>query len=126
MENMNQVIDTLRTRIQALPVSASGKRMGIPEDLKRESVRIFQDGKIKSTELANRIGVSESAMRKWCTVQRALVPQRDDSKAFRHVTVESETQSPCILSGVVVEGPCGLKVKGMNLSELASLWRQLC
>lgn len=127
MENIEIVVNELRRRIMALRVGVNGKRLGIDDELKSSMVTACVQSQLSTKEFTKRVGVSESAFRKWRTQldTSSLKVKKNLKRRFQSVEITPESP-PRIASRFVVEGPCGIRVTGLNASEVVVLWRALC
>jgi hypothetical protein len=129
MEKINSIILELRERVLALPTSRSGKRMGISLELRTAILSAQSLSGLKSESFCKEVGISYSCLAKW---KKDLNPKNKPpslkggfKKVEIHCVSDSEqTQSKS--KGWIIEGPHGLRISGLSVSELSSLWRSLC
>jgi hypothetical protein len=127
MEKINSLIAELRERVLALPTSRSGKRMGISLELRAAILSAQSVSGLKSERFCNEIGISYSCLAKW----KKDLNQKNNAAplkgGFKKVEIQSAPeQIGSDLKGWIIEGPQGLRISGLSISELSSLWRSLC
>ncbi len=127
MENSNSVILELREQIQALPLSKSGKRMGISRDLRKLIVSTCSSSGLSSGKFCSQVGISYSCFAKWKSELNRKSYEPSEKAGFKKIKIDS---SPIVhvgeKPGFVIEGPHGLRLSGLSISDVCLLWRSLC
>jgi hypothetical protein len=118
-------IKRLRAEVEALPLDGGGKRRGISDDLKKRVITALEHSGMELKAFSAAVGLSVSALRSWRdgpSWQRA--PGRfKRMKIGLEVGASGEsTSSGCF----EVNGPQGLRIQRMAMSDLVQLWRSLC
>jgi transposase-like protein len=117
----------LRAEIEQHPKNQSGKRRGVPDELKRRAVVLFGRSGMKAGAFAAAISTSDSAFYRW-TQQLGRSPKdsapKSTPRGFKKVSLCAE---PAVqpLPGITLEGPGGMRITGLSAEELARLWRAL-
>lgn len=93
-----------------------------PEAARRAVVELVERQRAGGMELgriATGLGVSATTLRKWMRVHGA---SRAASSRFREVELVATAAVP---SGLVIYGPCGLRIEGATVADVAELVRRL-
>lgn len=106
-------IHDLRDRISAHRIKTESRHLS-PE-LRDEVVKAFATSKMSRPAFAKTLDVSISSISNWSRPSATLPPQ------FQKVQI-IENQSP---AGLTVYGPGGIRIEGLDLSNLAMLIRVL-
>jgi transposase-like protein len=127
MENISQVLSKLREQIQALPLSKAGKRMGINPELRESIVLAYSSSGLNSEMFCKEIGISYSCFAKWKSEFNSKNQKPLERGGFKQIKIDSP-QVPNVSEKIrlIVEGPQGLRITGLSMSEVCLLWRSLC
>ncbi len=113
--------DSILEKMRALRVSRGGTSMRYPAELKEAALSYFEanvsEKGAEATALA--IGTSLKTIRAW----QAEAGLRQTSGRFFPVTVLHKSKSKA--AGVVVFGPHGLRVEGLDVPSLVELFSTL-
>ena len=139
---MQQRIQELRRKVDALPVSPRDRRkLGVTLDLKRELVECHRQCGLAVAAFTSAVGISKSAFGRWQSGPagkkmrgRSGGPAIEIAKsAFQKVrigeeaTAEGKIKSPRDGSaGLVLETPTGHRIRGLDIDGLSQLLRSLC
>lgn len=129
MELLNSRISTIKDQISALPRTSHGKLKGISKTLKRDIVEGFKFSGMLLKDYCKEIRISETLFYK---CRKELKEQKEDQSigcGFQKIEIKSEKEEDkkeYCKRGIVVEGPGGLKMHGLEISEVIQLWRALC
>jgi hypothetical protein len=127
MENVSSIFLELREQIQSLPLSKSGKRMGISLELRKLIVSTCSSSGLSSEKFCTEVGISYSCFAKW---KRELNSKRHgpiEKTGFKKIKIDlPSTPDVGEKNGLVIEGPQGLRISGLSMSEVCLLWRSLC
>jgi hypothetical protein len=107
---MNPTVEELRRRLRAH--GRAGRGNPYPAELRRAVVAFVDESK--------RDGISAGACAKSLGIAAQTVARWREEIAF--VRVEVDTSAPAAL---VVRGPCGVSVEGLDLGTIAALLRKL-
>ncbi len=108
-------INEIREALAALPRACNGKLLRIPDELRGEiilGVKEFEGG---PGEFARAIGISSATIQGWEKPRPTKIEKRE---AFRRVEIKTESEP----GRFTVDGPRGLKVVGLKLSDVAALF----
>lgn len=102
---------------QQLHASRRAGRDGYGRDAKALAVRYAQGRQSEGVGLraiADECGVAAATVRRW-------LAEPADTSAFMPIRV----MPSAVTSTVVVHGPAGLRIEGLDLEQIAELWRRL-
>lgn len=111
-------MEQIRSAIKALPRASNGKIIGVPVMLRAEILREASNFEQGGAIFASSIGLSYATIAGW---GKSSSGSRAKRSAFRRIEVKAET----VLGKFLVEGPGGLRVPGLNLNEIAFLFREV-
>lgn len=120
-------LNELSEQIKALPRVRDGKIYEVPGAMQKRAVKIFYDSEIGVADLAERLGMSGSAVRNWIVrrkpKKKLKVARREGSARFTQVKVRPEGHRPAALPGrtLTLELAGGAKVHGLSMSEIREL-----
>jgi hypothetical protein len=110
--------DTAVTLKQALSTTERvGAGRGYPPALRLRAATYIAQRRsegVTDEQIAREIGVSAMTFRRWVGARRG---------SFAVATVVDATPAP--VAAIVVHGPCGLRVEGLSVDEVAALWSRL-
>jgi hypothetical protein len=112
-------------RLRAIVANAdrSGSGRPYPSALRREVVAYVEARRrqgIGSVAAAREIGVSAFSVARWTSALRA-----DVETGFRDVVLAEPLEAHFGPPRLVVYGPAGLRVEGLDIAVIAALWRSL-
>ena len=126
-ENQQAGLDALKTlevkalkeELEKLPRSKRGSRYGIHEELRSRILKCWRMRNIKASEFSKELGLGESTVQSW----KHREGKHALEKKFKKLVLPhfEEDSLP-----IVVESPQGVKIRGLNLDQLAQLLRALC
>jgi hypothetical protein len=101
-----------------------GRTTPYPKKLRDEAVDYAQERRAQGATwggIAQELGIGVDSLTKWArTAERSpAVP------AFRQVSLEQEVVASTAGRGLVVHGPGGVRVEGLDVASLAELLRRL-
>lgn len=116
----NKEIEQLR----AMVLSERSERKGPFSKALRERLNAFLNERYRAGEslkkVGDQLGLSKATVQYW----RARWGERVEKKAkLRRVKVV--TEKPATTKVVTLHGPAGTRVDGLNLDEVAAVWRKL-
>jgi hypothetical protein len=117
--------EQIRREVEREQGEAQGGRLRYKPALRRRAVA-YLVRRTGAGEIARRVG--EELGLPWQTLQRwqrAGEGQVEKSGAFRRVAVARDERPVAAGADLVVQGPMGLRVERLTISELAELWRSL-
>jgi hypothetical protein len=121
----------LLTRLHASISRVTGDGTGrrYPKRLQRRVVeyyRLRSSQGLSDAEIAAEVGIPWKTIQRWCEQSPASTPETDSS-AFEPVQIVETVASPlpASRSTLVVRGPAGLCIEGLDLDSLAELVRRL-
>lgn len=128
---MEYTLEQLKEQISSFPVSNNGRRIGMTNPFRQAVVLAFEKSELTSIEFASQIGIGLSSLKKWIHDFRSHPPSQNRRKSeaqFRkiEVTHSQERAHEIKKAFFTIEGPQGLRISGISLSELSQLWRELC
>jgi transposase len=102
-----------------------GRTTPYPKDLREEAVAYAQERRAKGATwggIARELGIGIDSLTKW-----ARAAERSPAKpAFRQVALaQEEVVAGAAGSGLVVHGPGGVRVEGLDVAGVAELLRRL-
>ena len=122
-----RVIESLRSRVLDLPKRSNGIPIKIEKTLRTEILSAFKRSGMRLADFAAKISVSSVSIRSWSKASSSPRKDQKSNAFFQKVAFDispnKETLRP---TGLIVEGPSGLRIAGMTAGEIAVLWRQLC
>jgi hypothetical protein len=117
--------EQIRREVERQQGEAGGGRLRYKPALRRRAVaylgRCEGDGETAWT-VSSKLGLPWQTLRRW---QQAGEGKAEPRVAFRRVAVERDERRDTRGAGLAVEGPLGLRIEGLTISELAELWRSL-
>ena len=120
----NPTILKLREQVLTLPLSKSGKRMGITLDLRMAILSAQRSSEFSGETFCRAIGISYSVFAKWKR-EFEKKPQPRKGIGFQKVKISSE-EAGSFQGKYILEGPRGLRVIAGSASDVANIWRALC
>ena len=117
--------EQIRKEVERQQGEAQGGSLRYKPALRRRAVA-YLTRRVGTGETAwtvgGELGLPWQTLQRW---QRAGEGQVEKSGAFRRVAVSRDERRVVPRSGMVVQGPLGLRVEGLGIRELAELWRSL-
>jgi hypothetical protein len=117
--------EQIRKEVERQQGEAQGGSLRYKPALRRRAVA-YLTRRVGTGETAwtvgGELGLPWQTLQRW---QRAGEGQVEKSGAFRRVAVSRDERRVVPRSGMVVQGPQGLRVEGLGIRELAELWRSL-
>jgi hypothetical protein len=114
--------EVLRFRQRAIETRGDRKRASYPIELREGAVRYLVRCRAEGRSLrqaAEDLGVDSSTLYFWT---RPKVKKKASTKMMRVVVAEPEQHAK---SAFIVFGPCGLRVEGATVADIAALVRAL-
>jgi hypothetical protein len=125
-DSIQTIISQLRTELLLIPFSSRGKRGRIPNELRMRIISGFKKSELRGAQYCKEIGISHSAFCRWHREQNPSLDLKASSLGFRKMAVESSCKALPQTKSWELQGPMNLKVSGLSVAEVASLWRELC
>jgi len=120
---MKQRMKKFRRAVQAqMPSRGRGRRF--PVELRSQAVTITEDAVRVGwgeAQVAKELGVNAVTLKRW--IERAQEEERFPPALQPVAVVEAAAERR--QASVVVHGPSSLRVEGLDLDDLAALWRKL-
>ena len=113
-------IEEIRQAVEALPRRSNGKINAIPKMLRGEILKQskFSEGGMET--VGRTVGVSPMTIYGWKTAKNKKLRQKNkQGREFHRVVIAEEKEKP--RPSFVLEGPGGLRILGLGLSEIAFL-----
>jgi hypothetical protein len=129
VELLNSRISTIKDQISALPRTSHGKLKGISKILKRDIVEGYKYSGMFLKDYCKEIKISETLFYKCRKTLKEQNEAQSSGSGFQKIEIKSEKEEDkkeYCKRGVIVEGPGGLIVDGLEISEVIQLWRALC
>ena len=112
--------EEIRKAVEALPRRANGKIMAVPETLRVEILTQAKESEGGMEAVAHAIGISPITICGWRTEKHRKDRQKiKRGRKFHRVVIAEEREK--LKPTFVVEGPGGLRILGLGLSEVAFL-----
>jgi hypothetical protein len=111
--------ETLRSAVQALPRWADGKIREVPVELRTQILRAAEASGEPMSRFGESIGLSKTLLSNWSNRGHGKPAGK-----FRQMRIE-RSPMPSVGMGLMVQGPKGIKVSGMTVSELVELFSRL-
>src|SRR5262245_59683124 len=112
----------MKSTFEEIRVALVRSKVGVgrpyPEDARRTVVEHVERERAKGVALARiaaGLGVSATTLRKWMREQAVRA-------RFREVEIVASPPAP---SSLVIHGPCGLRIAGATIADVAELVRRL-
>jgi AraC-like DNA-binding protein len=115
-------IEECREAISQLRAQATGKLRKVPDEIQEQILDCLGDDKLSIQTFAERIGYSQSALRKWQKKRLGVGPSGIVAGRFQEVKINKQTERS---GGISVEAPHGVRIVGLNLKELCQVIRGL-
>jgi hypothetical protein len=122
---MKEEAATIRAAVGAL-VGRRGRGNPYPEELRRRAVEYFharRKQRISPAKICLELGIGVPTLRNWTARTKARVVVRNSAKFERLAVIEAPASAPP--SRIVVRGPGGLCIEGLDIEALAELIRRL-
>lgn len=110
--------------LRAALVGRGGRGRAYPEALRRRAVKYFLDRRaegVPAADIGPEIGIGRDTLIRW---EREMRGQDAPSTGFELVRVV-EPAPPAPSHNLVVHGPAGLRVEGLDLEGVVELLRRL-
>jgi hypothetical protein len=117
--------EQIRKEVERQQGEAQGGSLRYKPALRRRAVA-YLTRRVGTGETAwtvgGELGLPWQTLQRW---QRAGEGQVEKSGAFRRVALARDERQVAVPADLVVQGPMGLRVERLTISELAELWRSL-
>lgn len=122
-------MEALKRRVQQERETSGGSRARFSNELKREVAELLNTRGWGHRRVSKALGLSESSIHRWAekVAPRAKNQQRAVEPKFKRATIVKvdarRAVAPATRGTLCLEFPCGARVTGLTISQVAELMR---